>query len=241
MVAMLGQWFQTLILVMILASLIEMLLPSRSMERYVRLVLSLTVLMAILSPVFHMLNSHWFDEEWFKKWYENSGVVERAPDLPQQADPLLQLQQKQAVDIMEREMEKVIAAEVESRFPVDVERVAVTAEPPVSGGGVGIRAVELVVRPSSAERLSAQEREAGDGQRGDAFGNGIGLSVEVEPVDIRINLSGTETADAPAVSVLASPLSSSADAFLLSRLRDWLAANYELDEERIAVSLADGR
>ncbi|WP_379161927.1 stage III sporulation protein AF [Paenibacillus sp. sgz5001063] len=51
----LGGWLRELILVVLLAAFVEMLLPSKSMERYARLVLSLLVLLTLLSPIVTLL------------------------------------------------------------------------------------------------------------------------------------------------------------------------------------------
>ncbi|WP_410514692.1 stage III sporulation protein AF [Paenibacillus sp. BR2-3] len=51
----LGGWLREIILVVLLASFVEMLLPSKSMERYARLVLSLLVLLTMLSPIVSLL------------------------------------------------------------------------------------------------------------------------------------------------------------------------------------------
>lgn len=46
----LSNWLQELIMIVLLATFVEMLLPNRSMERYVKLVLSLLILLTLLSP-----------------------------------------------------------------------------------------------------------------------------------------------------------------------------------------------
>lgn len=51
----LSGWLHELILVVLMAAFVEMLLPSKSMERYARLVLSLLVLLTMLSPIVSML------------------------------------------------------------------------------------------------------------------------------------------------------------------------------------------
>lgn len=51
----LGEWLRELILVVLMAAFVEMLLPSKSMERYARLVLSLLVLLTLLSPIVSLL------------------------------------------------------------------------------------------------------------------------------------------------------------------------------------------
>ncbi|ETT44262.1 sporulation stage III protein af [Paenibacillus sp. FSL R7-269] len=51
----LSSWLHELILVVLMAAFVEMLLPSKSMERYARLVLSLLVLLTMLSPIISLL------------------------------------------------------------------------------------------------------------------------------------------------------------------------------------------
>lgn len=53
--AWLGDWLREIILIVLLAAFVEMLLPSKSMERYARLVLSLLVLLTMLSPIVSFL------------------------------------------------------------------------------------------------------------------------------------------------------------------------------------------
>lgn len=47
----LSNWLQELIMIVLLATFVDMLLPNRSMERYVKLVLSLLILLTLLSPI----------------------------------------------------------------------------------------------------------------------------------------------------------------------------------------------
>lgn len=51
----LSGWLREVILIVLMAGFIELLLPSKSMERYARLVLSLLVLLTILSPIVSLL------------------------------------------------------------------------------------------------------------------------------------------------------------------------------------------
>ncbi|MGO4527531.1 stage III sporulation protein AF [Paenibacillus sp. 2TAF8] len=53
----LSSWLQDLIMIVLLATFVDMLLPNRSMERYVKLVLSLLILLTLLSPITRLLRS----------------------------------------------------------------------------------------------------------------------------------------------------------------------------------------
>ncbi|WP_052410275.1 stage III sporulation protein AF [Paenibacillus durus] len=51
----LGGWLREIILIVLLATFVELLLPSKSMERYARLVLSLLILLTLLGPIVSLL------------------------------------------------------------------------------------------------------------------------------------------------------------------------------------------
>ncbi|QWU14778.1 stage III sporulation protein AF [Paenibacillus sophorae] len=54
----LGGWLREIILIVLLATFVELLLPSKSMERYARLVLSLLILLTLLSPIVSLLKGN---------------------------------------------------------------------------------------------------------------------------------------------------------------------------------------
>ena len=51
----LSSWMRDVIMIVLLATFVDMILPSRSMERYVKLVLSLLILFALLHPIIALL------------------------------------------------------------------------------------------------------------------------------------------------------------------------------------------
>jgi len=57
MMEALGGWLKQIVLVVLLATFIDLLLPNRTMQRYVKLVVSLFILMTILSPVMQLFGS----------------------------------------------------------------------------------------------------------------------------------------------------------------------------------------
>lgn len=229
MLAFFSQWFKTIVLVMILASLIEMLLPSRSMERYVRLVLSLTVLMAVLTPVFNLLNSQWLDEGRFRQWLDQVGVADgEAASWQEQAGHLLRLQQEQAMGLAIKQLENDVAVAVESRFPVEVAQVAVRMAP--TAGDAALAAMELTVRPI---RLFEERSEPVTGTAEGAPSDEEGLVIDVAPVDIHIFPDRPEQASRT--------WTDTGDQALKRQLRAWLAQQYQLEEQHISIFWTDGR
>jgi len=51
----LSSWMRDVIMIVLLATFVDMILPSRSMERYIKLVLSLLILFALLHPIIALL------------------------------------------------------------------------------------------------------------------------------------------------------------------------------------------
>ncbi|UJF31258.1 stage III sporulation protein AF [Paenibacillus hexagrammi] len=55
----LGGWLKSVIMVILLATFVDLLLPSNTMQRYVKTVLSLFVLLTLLSPVMQLFQKDW--------------------------------------------------------------------------------------------------------------------------------------------------------------------------------------
>lgn len=63
----LSQWMKEIIMIVLLATFIDLLLPNRSMQRYVKIMLSLIILLTLLSPVLKLFDAKLADQlasEW---------------------------------------------------------------------------------------------------------------------------------------------------------------------------------
>jgi stage III sporulation protein AF len=63
MIAWIREWLTQVILIILLASFAELLLPSQAMQRYVRVVVSLFLLLTLLTPVFELFTRQWDAEQ----------------------------------------------------------------------------------------------------------------------------------------------------------------------------------
>jgi stage III sporulation protein AF len=59
----LGGWLKTVIMVILLATFVDLLLPSNTMQKYVKTVMSLFILLTLLSPVLELFQSKWSVEQ----------------------------------------------------------------------------------------------------------------------------------------------------------------------------------
>ena len=55
----LAGWLKTVIMVIMLATFVDLLLPSNTMQRYVKTVLSLFILLTLLTPVLQLFQKDW--------------------------------------------------------------------------------------------------------------------------------------------------------------------------------------
>ncbi|WP_431088120.1 stage III sporulation protein AF [Paenibacillus sp. 8b26] len=161
----LGGWLKELVLIVLLASFIDMILPSRSMERYVKLVLSLLILLTLLSPVVRLLST------------SPSELLGRAFDLQRQAEtgksePTLEeilakgskLKQQQEQSSMQwagQEVAKEIKGQLEQNTGLAIQSVQVTltqmkqeSSNLEAGAGIQSVVVKLVEQQAGREEKS---------------------------------------------------------------------------------------
>ncbi|KJD44046.1 stage III sporulation protein AF [Paenibacillus terrae] len=157
----LGGWLKELVLIVLLASFIDMILPSRSMERYVKLVLSLLILLTLLSPVVRLLST------------SPSELLGRAFDLQRQAEtgkgePTLEeilakgnkLKQRQEQSSMQwagQEVAKEIKGQLEQSTGLAIQSVQVTLAQMKQGvsdleAGTGIQSVVVKLAEQQSGR-----------------------------------------------------------------------------------------
>lgn len=118
----LNDWVKQIILLVMVATFFDLLLPNHSMERYVKLVMGLLIILAILSPLFQLMNQDfhlskvmfalkegWSDKE--KTPFEQ--IQENIKKLEKSQNHLIQQQ-------TEKSMEKMMTEQIEKKFAVEV-------------------------------------------------------------------------------------------------------------------------
>ncbi|MFC4599199.1 stage III sporulation protein AF [Cohnella hongkongensis] len=197
----LSGWLRQVIAVILLASLIDLLLPNRTMQRYVRLVAGLFILLTVATPVIQ-----WIKGDFGSKLSEGLQAVESTPaGAPRQlamieaeGAKLRESRLAQAADLAAARLESEIRSEVERTGERAVRRVDVDLEK-VSDGSLAVAKVSIELEPDAA----AQAAEAGaSGAGGDPI-----REVEVEAVadvEIEVEVGGAKTrGDEPNRTVMA--------------------------------------
>ncbi|MBO8170358.1 MAG: stage III sporulation protein AF [Bacillaceae bacterium] len=128
MIEFLTNWLKEIIIVVLLAVFLDLLLPNTSMQRYVKMVMGLFILMTMLSPVLRLLNDD-FDFSKMELWTTTaqSAETEKVADYTQK---LKEWQQQQSQKYVESQIASLVKQDIESTYPVDVIEVNVTTALP---------------------------------------------------------------------------------------------------------------
>lgn len=235
--AWLGGWLREIVIIVLLAAFVDLLLPSRSMERYVRLVLSLLILLTLLSPVVSLLKG---DAAAELSAAIGLGGPEKTADeelakIMAEGQRIEASRQAESLELVAMEAAKQMKAQIRTETgeePADVE-VKLKAEPESGGrGGIVpvIEAVHVMFRDNPAKPGGGPDDAPETGQPGIR---------PVEPVVIEVGGAPDGEGGADDRALPASAEAAEQDAASASRrtaIVKTLEAAWGLTDEQIQVS-----
>lgn len=153
----LSHWLRQIIAVVLLASLIDLILPNRTMQRYVRLVAGLFILMTVATPIMQ-----WMKGDFSSRLSESLNTVEFAPQ--RAADELALIEEEgaklrdkrnvQAADLVTTRLEAAIRKEVEQAENRSVQKVDVITKRE-SDGSLTVTKVSILFEPEPDTEASS--------------------------------------------------------------------------------------
>ncbi|WP_025691610.1 stage III sporulation protein AF [Paenibacillus zanthoxyli] len=191
----LGGWLREIILIVLLATFVELLLPSKSMERYARLVLSLLILLTLLSPIVSLLKGNAASELGLAFRRSDGGTSGHTGTVDAELQKILADGRKLAAGGRDQslklaaqqiagQMKEQIAAETGKRGANVNVTLALTNE----ADGASVPAITQVVVTLPGEASAAQGNAPG------GSGSGESTPIMVQPVeDIKVEPGGGET------------------------------------------------
>ncbi|WP_027093771.1 stage III sporulation protein AF [Cohnella thermotolerans] len=229
MIAALSGWLTQVVAVVLLASLVDLLLPNRTMQRYVRLVAGLFVLLTVATPVLQ-----WFRNDFGTKlasglekvqWPSGASSAE-LEFIEAEGRRLGEARNEQAVRLATAQLAADIRQAVESSGIGSVKTVDVKTEPNGAGGSK-VAEVELV--------LAAEDGQPGTSGKGKATGAIADVEpVEpVAPVDIDIGADGRDVPAGADEADAAQP----ADGELFRRVAELLSNRFGIGQDQVRVWL----
>lgn len=148
MVELLTSWLHQIVLIVLFAVVIDLIIPSSSMQKYIKLVMGLVIMVTLLKPV-GVLFDRKFDISRIQ-WPDPIAQFASMETIEQRAAEMQREQVKQAERQWSAQLEKMVKQQVESQFPLQVTQVQILfknqkkqpAEPPE------IQKLSLTVRAS---------------------------------------------------------------------------------------------
>ncbi|RPK02605.1 hypothetical protein EH11_01936 [Bacillus subtilis] len=147
----LTEWLTTIVLFILFAIVIDMLLPSSSMQKYAKMVVSLLLIVVMLTPIFKLFKT---DPEVIFEYLTKNGQSESADIKNQINSKKIEIQASQRAYILE-EMAVQLKKKAEERFSHDeykVGRIKLTAGEKVDSEE-DIKTISVYMVPSSEKTV----------------------------------------------------------------------------------------
>ncbi|MGF7030357.1 stage III sporulation protein AF [Paenibacillus mucilaginosus] len=236
----LSDWLRSIILVILLATFVDLLLPNAAMQRYVRTVISLFLLLTLLQPLFTLFSGRGeLNGRLTAALFEQNGpgsAGESLAAIQTRAETLKRSQEQEAHKLVRQQVAELMKRKLESASGVEVRSIRVETEAGADGQAV-IKSVFVTIDPEPA-------RPAGGSAGGEApqrAGSEAMKPVEpVEPVksvSIRI---GAEEAGAKEVSRMGESAARELTPQQLQKKTEitrLFAADWQLEESQIQLEL----
>ncbi len=202
----LGGWLKTVVALILLATFIELMLPTNKMQRYVRTAMSLFILLTLLSPVLQLARKSWDPGRLLAEAQSGrqlggggaaggrqapagsgpSGQPASLQAVMEQADRLQAGSREQAVRLLEEKLAAEMRQTLQKETPYPIRDIRVKTA--VDGqGAASVASVELTL--DDAASPAAEPDAYGGTLAGEAEASGmtpVAPVAPVAPVDVRI-------------------------------------------------------
>lgn len=179
MMSFLGEWIKHIVLLILLASFVDLILPNSNMKRYVKLVVGLLLLLLILSPILHLFK---FDYDRMLLSVDHL-LKDKQSTFQQQLEErqmkLQELQDETVLDEVATSWGEEMRQKIESNFDITVQQLQISLIK--NANEVDIASLYMEVAQSGGPLADAQEVSTSD----------IGEMKPVKPVIIQVNRTHT--------------------------------------------------
>lgn len=131
MLAWLGEWLQSIVVVVLLAIVVELVLPNSKMLRYSRLVVGLILLLTMLSPILQIFQVDFQDKLnssfslWEKQMKNEQSGMPSLERITEEGNQLRQQREKAALDVTRASLEQAMLQELKGSVAANINEVAV--------------------------------------------------------------------------------------------------------------------
>ncbi|MFV9510797.1 stage III sporulation protein AF [Tepidibacillus sp. LV47] len=133
MMEWISHWLQNIILVVLLATFVDLLLPTANMQKYAKMVLGLIVILSMITPILSLISKEFSLQTMIQKINEkalsdaniNIPVME---EMAKNENKLNQQFKQSLIQQVEKSMKQHLTSLLENRFNVTVRNVALKAK-----------------------------------------------------------------------------------------------------------------
>lgn len=199
----LGEWLKQIIIIVLFAVFIDLLLPNRAMERYVRFVVSLLILLTLIAPVVRIFTPEAKQkletaimDEFIAPGSQDTG--QSTESILKQGEKLRQKQEAEALQYAAEEAARQMKQSIEQETGQAVRRVTVKlvseaqdsrtpSVPAAQTNQLAYSMVEVVMAAAGTEEVDSGEQQPKNG-----------ISVQpVDKVNIDVKLKAGQSATSP--------------------------------------------
>lgn len=238
----LNEWMREVIMVVLLATFVDLILPSRSMERYVKLVLSLLILLTLLQPIIKLFTdrpemklSEAFQTQDMNSANFTNGKETTLQQILSKAEELKHEQLNQSLQWAGEEVARQMKQQIQEQTGTQIQEVQVQLSllPATSEDEQATPSIESVEVVLQQEPQDLQAPWDNDGDPSPQIAitpiAPVQVEVKVEPVETKGNSSEDSNSDKGSNATLASNDEKTADIVKL------LSKQWNLHSEQIQI------
>lgn len=200
MLAWLSDWLRAILAVVLLAAVIDLIMPGKTFHRYTRLVLGLLILLAMLGPILRLLEGDpaMLLDRGIRSWEAstdfNAPAMPNLADIQRDAEALRKRQQEQTAELAARGLEAAMLEALNRGGGMRAEAVQVGLAAGADGEAA-IASVTVMLAPD--QPVEDAQRSAGDdGDSSDTpSGDRLAYIEPVREVAVAIGMDGGKTED----------------------------------------------
>jgi len=240
----LSGWLKSIILIVLLATFVDILLPSQTMQRYVKTVMGLFILLTLLTPLFSIFETKGTMDQMLSqamkqttanglKLYASDSSKGSPPEMEtlsaieQQAEQLKARQEEQSQKLLQQQMSALMKKSIEQNAGIKVQRVDVeTAKDPQGQVIIQHVAVTASVQEPAGQQAKPQA------------GTSPPITIEpMKPVDIQIRQPvQSDSADQAAAAAGSSGYEKEQTQIRMLLNREW-----QVPADQVSVSIQPGK
>jgi stage III sporulation protein AF len=222
----LNEWIKELILIILVAAFTDLLLPNHALQRYVRTVIGLFLLLVLLSPLYQLFQHRWNPNAWMEAALGQPTTDQEAmpplSSIMQQSSVLKAANEKQAKQLLEQQLQASMKEGIERESKVTVEQLQVSIK--VDGSGKPtIDQVHVVLARETEKTTPIVELKQQDAPF-------VAAMKPIEPVVIEDIQAKKNPSSESALQVTAEP----ADA-RYELVKQFIAREWQINTDRIVI------